>query len=127
VRSFLRDMRSHDLEPRGAAIVVANLVDPRRVPGAHARAHAEEIKLYRAAVEATLDACGLRVTTLLHERVRAAAIAQLGLNGQQLDAMLKVFSRSVGTPWRAPEKHAALAAWLALSTSGDRRSAGRRR
>jgi hypothetical protein len=28
--------------------------------------------------------------------------------------MLKAFSHRVGTPWRAPEKQAALAAWLAL-------------
>ena len=33
----------------------------------------------------------------------------------QIDGTLKTFSYVVGTPWAAPEKHAALAAWLVLS------------
>lgn len=115
VRSFVRDMRSHGLDPRGAAMVVASLADPARAPGAHARAHAEEGRLYREAVGSALGACGLRVTMFLEKSVRSVAVAQLRLSGQQIDAMLKVFVRQVGTPWRAPEKQAALAAWLALS------------
>ena len=114
IRSLVREMRSHGLEPRGAAIVVARLADPARVAGAHARAHAEEGKLYREAVEKALGTCGLRVAIFLERSVRSVAIAQLRLSGQQVDAILKVFVRQVGTPWRAPEKQAALAAWLAL-------------
>lgn len=121
VRSFVRDMRSHGLEPRGAAIVVASLADPTRVPGAHARAHAEERNLYRAAVEGMLTTSGVRVATFLEKGVRSAAVAKLGLSGPQIDATLKVFVHEVGTPWRKPEKQAALAAWLALSQSANRR------
>jgi hypothetical protein len=114
VRSLVRDMRSHALDPYGAAIVVAGLADLARVAGPHARAHAEEGKLYREAVASALGACGLRVAMFLEKSVRSAAVAQLRLTRQQVDAMLKVFVRQVGTPWRAPEKQAALAAWLAL-------------
>jgi hypothetical protein len=114
VRALVRDMRSHGLDPRRAAIVVGGLAEPARIPGAHARAHAEEITLFRKAVESALDACGLRVETLLGEAVRAAAVAKLGVSGPEVDAMLKAFSHRVGTPWRAQEKHAALAAWLSL-------------
>jgi hypothetical protein len=120
VRSLVRDMRAHGLDPRGAAIVVASFADPARVPGAHARAHAEEGKLYREAVQGALGACGLRVALLLEKSVRSVAVAQLRLSEQQVDATLKLFVRQVGTPWRAPEKQAALAAWLALSSArGD--------
>jgi hypothetical protein len=114
VRSLVRDMRAHDLEPRGATIVVPSLADPARISGAHARAHAEESRLYRDAVASALGACGLCVALLLEKDVRAAAVAKLGASGQRLDATLKAFSHRVGTPWRAPEKQAALAAWLAL-------------
>ena len=114
IRRLVTDMRAHGLEPRGAAIVTRRLVDPARVTGAHARAHAEERNLYRAAVEAAIAECGVAVTTLEEKRVRAAAAATLERSAKQLDAMLKVFVRKVGTPWRAPEKHAALAAWLSL-------------
>lgn len=115
VRSLVHDMRSHGFDPRGAAIVVASLSDPRLVAGAHARAHAEEMKLYREAVESALGDCGLRVTTFLEKNVRSVAVGRLRLSRQQIDAMLKLFARRVGTPWRAPEKQAALAAWIILS------------
>ena len=114
VRSLVRDMRAHGLDPTGAAIVVASLTEPARIAGAHARAHAEEVALYRKAVECALDACGVRGATFLGENVRSAAVPTLRLSGQQVDAMLKAFSHQVGTPWRAQEKHAALAAWLSL-------------
>jgi hypothetical protein len=108
-------MKAHGLDPRGAAIVVASVADPARIPGAHARAHAEEGRLYREAVASALGACGVRVATFLEKNVRSTAVAQLELSGEKVDAMLKAFSHRVGTPWRAPEKQAALAAWLGLS------------
>lgn len=125
IRSLVRDMRSHGLDPRGAAIVVASLAEPARIKGAHARAHAEERKLYREAVENALGACGLGIAMFLETSVRSAAAAQLRLSGRQIDAMLKVFVRQVGTPWRAPEKQAALAAWLALSKPARRKQDSR--
>jgi hypothetical protein len=58
--------------------------------------------------------------------VRSAAADQLGLTAEQIDTTLKAFSHAVGTPWRAPEKQAALAAWLALSpSSGEQRPRGK--
>ena len=114
VRRLVREMRSHDLDPRGAAIVVASVTDPERIPHAHPRAHAEESKLYREVVDAALRSCGLRVATFLAGDVRRAAVKGLGRSARDVDAMLKVFVSTIGTPWRAPEKQAALAAWLAL-------------
>ena len=120
VRAFVRDMRSHGLDAPRAAIVVASLSDPLRLAGAHARAHAEEAKLYREAVESALGGCGLRVAIFLGNRMRSLAAAQLGLSAQQVHAMLKRFAHQVGTPWRAQEKEAALAAWLTLSGTNGR-------
>jgi hypothetical protein len=114
IRALLGDLRSRGLDPRGAAAVVSSLVDPARIGGAHPRAHAEEGKLYREAVESALDASGLQSTTLLEKAVHAAAAAQLAATQRQLDAMLKTFAGAVGAPWRAYEKQAALAAWIAL-------------
>lgn len=121
VRALVGEMRSHGLEPCGAGVVVSSLVDPVRVSGAHPRAHAEEGKLYREAVEAALRICGLRFTTLLEKNLRAVASERLGRTARQIDATLKAFSRKVGTPWRAPEKQAALAAWLVLSPAAETR------
>ena len=119
VRTLLDNMRSHRLEPCGAAIVVSSLTDPARIGGAHPRAHAEEGKLYREAVEAALHDCGVQFTTLLEKNVRAVAAQRVGLTAEQIHAMLKVFSHTVGTPWRAPEKRAALAGWLTLPSTAE--------
>jgi len=109
-------MRRHGLEPARATVIASSRPHPARALGAHARAHAEERQLYRDAVEAALRACGLHVVTIEENAVGAAAFKRLRRERHDLDAALKAFSYKVGTPWRAPEKHAALAAWLALST-----------
>jgi hypothetical protein len=108
-------MRSHSFEPCGVALVAAKIVDPERMPGAHARAHAREEKLYREAVESAFADRGLRVESLLDRNLRPAARARLRRSAQQVDATLKAFSHQVGTPWREPEKDAALGAWLVLA------------
>jgi hypothetical protein len=116
LRRLVSEMRRHGLEPSRATVVASSLADPARAGGAHARAHAEERRLYREAAEAALRGCGLHVVTIGENAVGALALERLGRDRRGLEAALKAFSHSVGTPWRAPEKHAALAAWLALST-----------
>ena len=117
VRTLIDDMKTHGLRPCGAGVVVSSLVDPIRVTRPHPRAHAEEGKLYREAVEAALGVCGLRCMTFLEKNLRTVAAERLGRTASQIAATLKRFSNEVGTPWRAPEKQAALAAWLALASS----------
>jgi hypothetical protein len=114
IRTFVREMRSHAFAPRGATVVVARLVDPARIRGAHARAHAEEARLYVEVVEASLRQSGLRTTTLVERDLRPAALERLRMTTPQIAAALRRFSHTVGTPWRSPEKHAALAAWIGL-------------
>jgi hypothetical protein len=112
MRNLVRGMKSHGFDPRGAAIVVSSVADPARVASAHARAHAEEAKLYRDVVEQTLVTSGLDVKIHLDATLRPAVAKQL--DRVAVDVMLKSFARAVGTPWRAAEKHASLAAWLVL-------------
>jgi hypothetical protein len=114
IGTFLTGARAHGIEPRVAAIVTSSLIDPERVPGAHARAHAQEDRLYRDAVEEALADCGVRIVTFLDKDVRVEADRRLARAGRPIDETLKVFSHVVGTPWSAPEKQAALAAWLVL-------------
>jgi hypothetical protein len=116
LRRFVSEMRRQGLEPSKATVVVPGRAHPAQAGGAHARAHAEERQLYTEAVEAALRACGLHVVTIAEQAVGALAPKRLGRARHELDAALKAFAHRVGTPWRAPEKHAALAAWLALST-----------
>jgi len=123
VRRLLADMRAHGLEPHGAALVVRSLADPARVNGAHARAHAAELALYRSALEHALAEGSVPVRHIAEKSLRAEAAARLERSPRELDAELWRFVDQVGTPWRAPEKRAALAAWLALPKRGERDAA----
>jgi len=114
IRAFVAAATAHGLEPGVGAVVTSSLDDPARVGGAHARAHAQEERLYRDAVESALAACGLRVVTFLDKNVRREADRRLARTGRPIAETLKVFSRVVGTPWGAAEKQAALAAWQVL-------------
>ena len=115
IHRLLDEMRSHSFEPCGVALVAAKIVDPERIPGAHARAHAREEKLYREAVESALAGRGLRVVSFLDRNLQSVATVRLRRTAEQVAGILKAFSHRVGTPWRALEKHVALAAWLMLA------------
>jgi hypothetical protein len=114
IRVFLAAARAHGVEPRVAAVVTSSLIDPERVAGAHARAHAQEERLYRDAVDEALAVCGLPIVTFLDKNLRGEANRRIARAGRAIDETLKTFSQVVGTPWSAPEKQAALAAWLVL-------------
>jgi len=114
IGQLLADMRAHGFAPRGATLVVDRIRDPARVRGAHPRAHQAERELYREAVVAALAEAEVPASLLLDTRIRAAARERLKRSPRELAGTLRAFSHEVGTPWRAPEKNAALAAWLAL-------------
>ena len=110
IRRLVREMRSHGYVAHAVALVEARRGDPSRSTGAHERAHAEKRKLYQDAVRAALDAGDLAATTFVDAELAGVAAKRLS----DVAATLRAFSHEVGTPWRAPEKHAALAAWLGL-------------
>jgi len=114
IRALLDEMKELELAALAAGVVSAKPVDPARVRGAHARAHAAERKLYLDAVLAAFGEASVPVSVSVEKRIRAEAGARVRRRPPQLDAMLKQFVRRVGTPWRAPEKNAALAAWMCL-------------
>jgi hypothetical protein len=114
IRTLVGEMKSHGLQPCGCTLVVRSLDDPSAVPGAHARAHAQEASLYIESAAQTLRECGVRVALQAERTVKAWAARELGQTARQIDAVLKVFVRQVGTPWRSEEKEAALAAWVTL-------------
>lgn len=115
IHTLLDDMRAHGLEPCGAALVASIGVDPERIVGAHARAHAREDLLYREAVETALVERDIRIVRFIDNELRDMALRRLRRTSQQVDATIKAFSHRVGTPWRTVEKQAALAAWLTLA------------
>jgi hypothetical protein len=91
---------------RAAGIVVGSVIDPARIPNDHIRAHAEEGRLFRRVVEE-----GLRKRRV---PVRVMVEKELWVKGARLRKRVAALGESVEGPWRADEKAAALAAWMAL-------------
>jgi hypothetical protein len=107
--------------PRGAAIVAGSDVDPATIANLHMRAHALEGRLYRDVVAEAMSAVPMSPVLFVERELLATAAHRLGLapDGVKaaLGAMGKKDGRKLAGPWRAEEKSAALAAWLALPPS----------
>jgi hypothetical protein len=98
-----------------ASLVVGSLIDPDHVGNPHIRAHANEGKLFRTVVEEALRSHGIICDVIVEKHLAAKAAAQLRRRAGEINKMIARFGKTVGSPWRADEKAAATAAWMALS------------
>ena len=98
-----------------ASLVVGSLIDPEQVGNPHIRAHANEGKLFRTVVEDALKSHGLRCDVIVEKQLPAKAAAQLRRRAGDINQTVAGFGKAVGSPWRADEKAAATAAWMALT------------
>jgi hypothetical protein len=85
--------------------VLGSQVNPASIANPHIRAQASQGQLFRSALEEALE--GYRIRT-------AVLIEQLKKSSDQLRHLIQTFGRFTKGPWRAEQKLAALAAWLAL-------------
>ena len=97
-----------------AAIVVGSQVDPDSIANAHIRAHAFEGQLFRSVLEEALQACGIRTEFLIERNAYAQGAAKFKESNENVRRVIQNFGRTAQGPWRAEQKLAALAAWLAL-------------
>src|SRR2546430_5528611 len=80
----------------------------------HIRAHALEGQLFRTALERAARAARLPCATLVERSLYETAAIRLKRSPDALRRAVTDLGGSLGGPWRADEKAAALAAWLAL-------------
>ena len=98
-----------------AALVVGSVTDPDTLANPHIRAHANEGRLFRTVVEDALRTHGVSCTILLEKQLPITAISALRRDEREIGRTLAEFGKAVGAPWRADEKAAATAAWMALT------------
>lgn len=115
VDELIREARAQRLGLRGAALVVGSVTDPASISNPHIRAHASEGALFRRVVVEAAARRGLRSVVLLERDVYEAAARALRRSARQVKAMVAELGNSVEGSWRAEEKTAAAAAWLALA------------
>jgi hypothetical protein len=114
VSDLLRDHRKAGYQIGFAGLVVGSDTDPTTITNPHIRAHALEGRLFRTVLEDALRNYGVASMVVVEREVYARAAAALGQSESDLKRTLSQLGKALGGPWRAAEKTAAVAAWLAL-------------
>jgi hypothetical protein len=112
---LVRAYRAMGHQPTRIGIVVGSIIDPETITNPHIRAHAQEGRLFRTVVETAAKGLGIASAVLVERELYATAARTLGSSPDRLRRVATDLGRTVGRPWAAPEKTAAVAAWLALT------------
>ena len=114
-RTLMESLADSGHALRGVGLVVGSLGDPAKLGNPHVRAHALEGQLYWQVLDAAARELGLECGVVTEKEIYARASESLKLKPDALRSAVAELGRSVGRPWGADEKTAALAAWSALS------------
>jgi hypothetical protein len=117
---LVRETQSEGVNICGVGIVGAPERNLEKIGNHHIRAHAAEGVLFRHVLEVAAEKSGLRKRVFEERKLNELATSELKCGAGNLDRRLSEFGRAVGPPWRADEKAAAVAAWLALTSFGRR-------
>jgi hypothetical protein len=97
-----------------AGLVVGSQIEPGSIANPHIRAHAFEGRLFRFVIEEALHAHRISTDVLIERDIYAKAAVRLKKADNQVRNMIAKFGRFAEGPWRAEQKLAACAVWLAL-------------
>ena len=115
VKELIAGYRKSGYQLRAVGLVVGSLIDPARVTNPHIRAHALEGRLFREVLEEAVRSQGLSCSVIVERNIYTRGAEVLGRSTSDLQRCVTALGRSLGQPWRADEKVATLAAWLALA------------
>lgn len=116
VAALIQHYRDAGHQIVGMGIVGGSDINPATIKNDHIRAHAEEGRLFRVVVEDAAKKCGLAATVTVEKKLVAKAAGVLGRPESRLKKDVAALGRGLGIPWRAEEKAATLAAWMALAS-----------
>src|SRR5262245_36674737 len=114
IATLLADYQAKAFATSRAALVVGSQVDPDSIANPHIRAHAFEGQLFRSVLDEALQTCGSRTEALRERYAYAQAAARLKESNGHVRRVIQSLGQASQGPWRAEQKLAALAAWLAL-------------
>ena len=117
ITKLLASYRQEGHTVRRAILVIGSEILPDSIANPHIRAHALEGQLFRSVLQHALE--GHRITTdfIIERDAYAHAAAQLKQSSDAVKGAIQNLGRSapaVAVTWRAEQKFAAIAAWLAL-------------
>jgi post-segregation antitoxin (ccd killing protein) len=114
VMELLKQANANGYRVAGAGLVVGSLVDPATLHNEHIRAHGLEGQLFRTALEDALREQNLPYKVFVEKDALSAASALLEVSAAKAKSVIASLGDSQEGAWRAEEKLAALAAWVAL-------------
>lgn len=118
VEELVKQASAEGYAVEGAGLVVGSLVDPATLHNEHIRAHGLEGQLFRTVLEDALREHGLPCRVHLEKNVYLIASPALSKSAAVAKRMISELGESHEGSWRAEEKLAALAAWVALAEIG---------
>ena len=98
----------------GAGLVVGSVIDPKTVGNPHIRAHANEGQLFRTVLADALNPHGVPCDVIVEKTLAEDAAEKLGRTDAAIKRTVVAMGKALGGPWRAEEKAACTAAWMAL-------------
>ena len=116
IARLVRESQIDGMTVCGVGIVGAGERNLEKIGSTHIRAHAAEGVLFRAVREAGAAANDLPNRRFDERNLDKTAESELKISAAKIKATLAEMGRSAGSPWRADEKAAATAAWLALAS-----------
>ena len=117
ISELLADYRQKGHLIARASLVVGSLRDPATIGNPHIRAHSLEGKLFRSTLEQALEK-QIVGTVIFQERdAYDKATTLLKKSSVDVRRAIQNFGRHTEGPWRADQKLAMLAAWVALAMS----------
>ena len=114
VRQLLQEYRRAGHPARRVGLVVGSVIDPARIANDHIRAHALEGRLFRTVLERAVRSFRLPCAVMVERGAYATAADRFKRRENDVKRAVTELGRAIEGPWRADEKTAALAAWMAL-------------
>lgn len=110
----------HELRAEGLAVIGVGIAgtadrDLSKIGNYHIRAHAAEGLLFRQVLEFAAKANKLPHRTFIEKTLQNQAASELGCPIATLNTRLTNLGRTAGPPWRADQRVAATAGWLAFA------------
>ena len=118
LRRMVEDLEQLGHRAAGCGLLLASgrpLPPLEKILASHPLLHTAEGELFREALRAAAQQCGLPLIEVKERELFTRAAANLNLPSAELERNLAAMGKAIGPPWRQDEKFATLAAWLALS------------
>jgi hypothetical protein len=118
LREVLRQLQSRDYRVAGAAILLSSarpLPEFTQILKSHALIHTAEGEFFRCSFRDAFEQLGIPVTGIPERQMEEHAKSRFGKGFAQVQKHIAAMGRSLGPPWTADQKNAALAALIVLS------------